>query len=223
MGRSTVFDLIGPIMVGPSSSHTAGAVRLGAMARKIYGGQPQEAVLTLHGSFAETGKGHGTNLALIAGLLGMRTDDERIPQAQDIADEQGLSIRFRTEDLGDVHPNTVKISLKAGEGHEVVVMGSSIGGGRIKIQGINEFKVEIMGDYHTLVVLQNDLPGVVAQVTSLIATTQINIAQMRVSREKKGAHALMIIETDQAIDPAALALINKLPAVNEAMAIEPLE
>ncbi|MGI1659156.1 MAG: L-serine ammonia-lyase, iron-sulfur-dependent subunit beta [Desulfitobacterium sp.] len=223
MGRSTVFDLIGPVMVGPSSSHTAGAVRLGAMARKICGVQPLEAVLALHGSFAETGKGHGTNLALIAGLLGMRTDDERIPQAQDIADAQGLSIHFKSEDLGDVHPNTVKISLKDGEGREVVVIGSSIGGGRIKIQGINEFRVEIMGDYHTLVVLQNDLPGVVAQVTSLIASTQINIAQMRVSREKKGAHALMVIETDQAIDPAALALIKKLPAVNEAMAIEPLE
>lgn len=223
MGRSTVFDLIGPVMVGPSSSHTAGAVRLGAMARKICGGRIVEAVLTLHGSFAETGKGHGTNLALAAGLLGMHTDDERIPQALAMAEEQGIAISFRSGDLGDVHPNTVKIKLKAKEGQEVEVVGSSIGGGRIVIGGIDQFKVEIMGDYHTLVVLQNDLPGVVAQVSSLIAATQINIAQMRVSREKKGAHALMIIETDQAIDPAALALIKKLPAVNQAMAIEPLD
>ena len=223
MGRSTVFDLIGPVMVGPSSSHTAGAVRLGAMARKISGGEPLEALVTLHGSFAETGKGHGTNLALVAGLLGMHTDDERIPRAQEIAEEQGISIRFEAGDLGEVHPNTVKIQLTSKEGRKVEVIGSSIGGGRIKIEGINEFKVEIMGDYHTLVVLQNDLPGVVSQVTTLIASTQINIAQMRVSREKKGAYALMVIETDQAIDPAALALIKKLPAVNQAMAIEPLE
>lgn len=223
MGRCTVFDLIGPIMVGPSSSHTAGAVRLGAMARKICGGEPAEAELILHGSFAETGKGHGTNLALVAGLLGMNTDDENIPKAFAIAEKKGVSIHFKTGDLGDVHPNTVKISLQTKEGRRVEIIGSSIGGGQIKILGINEFKVEIKGDYHTLVVLQKDLPGVVAQVTSLIASTQINIAQMRVSREKKGAHALMIIETDQAVDPAALALIKKLPAVNQAMAIEPLE
>lgn len=223
MGRSTVFDLIGPIMVGPSSSHTAGAVRLGAMARKIFGSMPVEAEIILHGSFAETGKGHGTNLALVAGLLGMHTDDERIPQAFEIAKEEGLAFHFKSCNLGDVHPNTVKMNLVCQEGHTMEVMGSSIGGGRIQITGINEFQVEVMGDYHTLVVLQNDLPGVVAQVTSLIASTQINIAQMRVSREKKGAHALMIIETDQAIDPAALALIKKLPAVNQAMAIEPLE
>lgn len=209
-------------MVGPSSSHTAGAVRLGEMARKILGSEPVDAEIILHGSFAETGKGHGTNLALVAGLLGMHTDDERIPQAFEIAKEKGLSFSFTAGNLGEVHPNTVKMKLVDQEGNKVDVTGSSIGGGRIQIQGINEFQVEVMGDYHTLVVLQNDLPGVVAQVTSLIASTQINIAQMRVSREKKGARALMIIETDQAIDPAALALMRKLPTVNQAMAIEPL-
>ena len=222
MGKSTAFDLIGPVMVGPSSSHTAGAVRLGEMARKILGSEPVDAEIILHGSFAETGKGHGTNLALVAGLLGMHTDDERIPQAFEIAKEKGLSFSFTAGNLGEVHPNTVKMKLVDQEGNKVDVTGSSIGGGRIQIQGINEFQVEVMGDYHTLVVLQNDLPGVVAQVTSLIASTQINIAQMRVSREKKGARALMIIETDQAIDPAALALMRKLPTVNQAMAIEPL-
>jgi len=222
MGKSTVFDLIGPVMVGPSSSHTAGAVRLGEMARKILGSEPVDAEIILHGSFAETGKGHGTNLALVAGLLGMHTDDERIPQAFEIAKEKGLSFSFAAGNLGEVHPNTVKMKLVDQEGNKVDVTGSSIGGGRIQIQGINEFQVEVMGDYHTLVVLQNDLPGVVAQVTSLIASTQINIAQMRVSREKKGARALMIIETDQAIDPAALALMRRLPTVNQAMAIEPL-
>jgi L-serine dehydratase len=193
------------------------------MARKILGDEPLDADIILHGSFAETGKGHGTNLALVAGLLGMHTDDERIPKALEVAEARGLTVRFSSGDLGDVHPNTVKLKLRGQKGERIEVTGSSLGGGRISIQRINEFQVEVMGDYHTLVVMQNDLPGVVAQVTSLIASTQINIAQMRVSREKKGSHALMIIETDQAVDPAALDLIRRLPAVNQAMAIEPLE
>lgn len=223
MGKSTVFDLIGPVMVGPSSSHTAGAVRLGAMALKILGTEPKTAEITLHGSFAETGKGHGTNLALVAGILGMHTDDERIPKAEQIADRKGIKINFKTENLGDVHPNTVKFKLTGQDGRAVEVMGSSIGGGRIKIKEINEFQVEVMGDYHTLVILQQDLPGVVAQVTSLMANAQINIAQMRVSREKKGAQALTIVETDQAVQQTTLVLMRELPAVYQVMAIEPLE
>lgn len=223
MSKSTVFDLIGPVMVGPSSSHTAGAVRLGEMALKILGAEPIEAEITLHGSFAETGKGHGTNMALVAGILGMHTDDERIPKAIQLATEKGLKIRFKNKNLGEVHPNTVKFQLMGRDGRAVEMMGSSIGGGRIEINEINEFQVEVMGNYYTLVILHQDLPGVVAQVTSLLATAQINIAQMRVSREKKGAQALTIVETDQVIEPAALALMNKLPAVYHAMAIEPLE
>lgn len=223
MGKSTVFDLIGPVMVGPSSSHTAGAVRLGSMARKILGTEPKAAEITLHGSFAETGKGHGTNLALIAGILGMHTDDERIPQAEQLALQKGLKIHFKTENLGEVHPNTVKFQLIGQDGCIAEVMGSSIGGGRIKIHEINEFQVEVMGDYHTLVIQQQDLPGVVAQITSLLANARINIAQMRVSREKKGAQALTIVETDQGIHPETLDLMRKLPAVYHVMAIEPLE
>ena len=223
MGKSTVFDLIGPVMVGPSSSHTAGAVRLGAMALKILGTEPIEVEITLHGSFAETGKGHGTNFALVAGLLGLRTDDERIPQALQLAEEKGIKIRFMTGNLGEVHPNTVKFRLTGRDEKVVEVIGSSIGGGRIVVSRINEFQVEVMGDYNTLIIIQQDLPGVVAQVTSLLAIAQINIAQMRVSREKKGSHALTIVETDQAIEPETLVLMLKLPAVYQAMAIEPLE
>lgn len=223
MGKSTVFDLIGPVMVGPSSSHTAGAVRLASMALKILGTEPRTAEIALHGSFAETGKGHGTHLALIAGILGMHTDDERIPQAEQLALQKGIKIYFKTENLGEVHPNTVKFRLTGQDGRVVEVMGSSIGGGRIKIQEINEFQVEVMGDYNTLVIQQQDLPGVVAQITSLLANARINIAQMRVSREKKGAQALTIVETDQGIKPETLDLMRKLPAVYHVMAIEPLE
>ncbi|MDQ7094749.1 L-serine ammonia-lyase, iron-sulfur-dependent subunit beta [Desulfosporosinus sp. PR] len=222
MSKSNVFDLLGPIMVGPSSSHTAGAVRLGAMARKILGEEPLEGIITLHGSFAQTGKGHGTNLALIAGLLGLAPDDERIPEAPEIARERGFKVRFETADLGDVHPNTVKFDLLGREGR-IQVVGSSIGGGTILIRQIDNFPVEIRGDYPTLVILHQDLPGVVAQVTLLLTTAQINIARMRVSREKKGAQALMVLETDQKIDEAVLGLTRRLPSIKQALAIEPLE
>lgn len=222
MGKSNVFDLLGPIMVGPSSSHTAGAVRLGRMARKILGDEPAEGRIFLHGSFAKTGKGHGTDLALLAGLLGMLPDDERIPDAHKIAKEQDLKVDYEIQDLGEVHPNTVKFDLVGKTGGRVQVVGSSIGGGTIVIDKINDFQVEIRGDYPTLVILHQDLPGVVAQVTLLLATAQINIASMRVSREKKGAQALMVLQTDQTIDDAVLDLMRKLPRIEQAMAIEPL-
>ena len=219
---SNVFDLLGPIMVGPSSSHTAGAVRLGAMARRILGEEPTQGTIFLHGSFAKTGKGHGTDLALIAGLLGMAPDDERIPRSPLIAKERGMNVCFQSADLGDVHPNTVKFDLLGKNGGQVKVIGSSIGGGSIVIRKINDFQVEIRGDYPTLVILHQDLPGVVAQVTLLLATAQINIARMLVSREKRGAQALMILETDQKIDDAALALMRKLPRIYQVLAIGPL-
>lgn len=222
MGKSNVFDLLGPIMVGPSSSHTAGAVRLGIMARKILGDEPVEGKIVLHGSFAKTGKGHGTDLALIAGLLGMNPDDERIPDAPQIAIERGLNFSLKAGDLGDVHPNSVKFDLLAKNGGHVQVIGSSIGGGTILIREINGFQVEIKGDYPTLVILHQDIPGVVAQVTLLLTTAQINIARMLVSREKRGAQALMVLETDQRIEEAVLDLLRKLPRIHQALAIEPL-
>lgn len=223
MGRSHVFDLLGPIMVGPSSSHTAGAVRLGAMARKILGEEPVEGTISLHGSFAKTGKGHGTNLALIAGLLGMATDDERIPEAIKMAQDLGLNFSFQIADLGDVHPNTVKFELLGRTGRHARIVGSSIGGGTIVIREINDFQVEIRGDYPTLVVRHQDHPGLVAQVTLLLATAQTNIARMLVSREKRGAQALMILETDEKIDDAVLVLMRRLPKIYQVLAIEPLE
>ncbi|MCB8813981.1 L-serine ammonia-lyase, iron-sulfur-dependent subunit beta [Desulfosporosinus shakirovi] len=222
MGKSNVFDLLGPIMVGPSSSHTAGAARLGGMARKILGDEPVRGTIFLHGSFAKTGKGHGTDLALLAGLLGLLPDDERIPEAPKLAKERGLSVKYEIADLGEVHPNTVKFDLVGRSGGRVQVVGSSVGGGTIVIHKINDFQVEIRGDYPTLVILHQDLPGLVAQVTLLLATAQINIASMRVSREKRGAQALMILETDQMINDAVLDLMRKLPKIEQVMAVEPL-
>lgn len=222
MGKSNVFDLLGPIMVGPSSSHTAGAVRLGMMARKILVEEPVEGTIVLHGSFAKTGKGHGTNLALVAGLLGMSPDDERIPDAQKIAQELGKNFRLEAGDLGDVHPNSVKFDLLAKNEKHVQVIGSSVGGGTIVIHEINGFEVDIKGDYPTLVILHHDLPGVVAQVALVLTTAEINIARMLVSREKKGAQALMVLETDDLIIESVLDLLRNLPRVYQALAIEPL-
>lgn len=219
---SNVFDILGPIMVGPSSSHTAGAVRLGSMARKILGGVPVGGVITLHGSFAKTGKGHGTDLALVAGILGMKPDDDRIPDALKIAKELEIDLSFKDSDLGDVHPNSVKFDLVDEKGRKAQVIGSSIGGGSIVIREINGFKVEITGDYPTLVILHQDLSGVIAQTTLLLTTAQMNIAQMRVSREKRGAQALMVLETDQQIEDSVLDLLRKLPRIDQALAIEPL-
>ncbi len=218
----SAFDIIGPVMIGPSSSHTAGAVRLGLMARTILNQEPMEAIIHLHGSFAETYRGHGTNLALVAGLLGMGTDDERIPRALDLARERNMQVEFVTADLGDVHPNSAMLELKGREGLSVRVMGSSVGGGRILVTRIDDFPVELGGDYHTLIVVHQDQPGVVAQMTTLLAAAQVNIAQMRLSRQKKGAEALTILETDQPVEGAALDLIGRLRAVSRALAVKPM-
>ncbi len=216
------FDIIGPIMIGPSSSHTAGAVRLGQMARIILDQEPVDAKILLHGSFAETYKGHGTNLALTAGLLGLATDDERIPKAFELASQAGLSLAFIPVDLGAVHPNTARLELTGKFGRRVAVTGSSVGGGSILISQIDDFPVELSGAYNTLIVVHHDQPGVVAQVTTLLAAAQVNIAQMRVSRQTKGLSALAVIETDHSVKKAILDLIRGLPTVNMAMAAKPL-
>ena len=223
VGKSTVFELIGPVMVGPSSSHTAGAVRLGLLARKVLGKAPEAGKIILHGSFAETGKGHGTHVALVAGLLGMPTDDERICDALNIAREKGFNYAFSEGNLGDVHPNTVRFELEKGKGETVVVTGSSIGGGRVKVWDINGFKVDLEGDYPTIVTLHRDLPGVIAQVTGCLAKAHINIAYMQVAREKRGAEAMMVVKTDHAVTLETIEMLGKLENMIRVMFIEPLE
>jgi len=220
--KARVFDMLGPIMVGPSSSHTAGAARLGLMARKILAAELTKANILLHGSFAETGQGHGTQLALIAGLLGMQPDDERIRLAPQIAKEAGITVEFENVHLGEVHPNSVKFLLIGKDGEKVEITGSSIGGGKIMITEVNEFSVEFTGEYPTLVLQYVDSPGMVAEITHILALTQINIAQMRVSREGKGQTALAVIETDEKVDEEILANIRKLSKIDRVMFIEPL-
>jgi L-serine dehydratase len=220
--KAGVFDMLGPIMVGPSSSHTAGAVRLGLMAGKILGTKIIEARIYLHGSFAETGKGHGTHLALTAGLLGMQPDDERIRLASKLAEEAGLRIQFEKRNLGEVHPNSVRFYLTGPGGEKAETTGCSVGGGRILITEINEFSVEFMGEYPTLVLLYADSPGMVAEITKVLAAAGVNIAQMKVSREGRGRTALAVIETDEKIREEVIEKIRKLPKIDRVMFIEPL-
>jgi L-serine dehydratase len=211
--QRSVFDIIGPVMIGPSSSHTAGAVRLGGLARAIFGGQPDSADIVLHGSFASTGAGHGTDLALVAGLLGMSPDDPRIPEAFAEAEAAGLAVSFAAGDLGEVHPNTARLTLRGPDGREMLVEGCSVGGGDVLVTRIGEFEVAVSGELPVLVVAHHDQPGVIAGVSAVLAAEGVNVASMEVSRERRGAAALMIIETDNPVRGGSLDELRKVAGV----------
>ena len=208
-----IFDIMGPIMVGPSSSHTAGAVRIGHMARTLLGERPVKARLCLHGSFASTGPGHGTNRALVAGLLGMHPDDMRIPSSFDVAKEEGLSYTFETVDLGDVHPNTVVVIAEGAEGAHLEMQACSTGGGRILVTRLNGIAVSFTGDYNTLVIHNQDAAGPISQVTTLLSRQKINIANMNLCREARGGSAIMVIETDEAVPPVTRLFLGEVEGV----------
>ena len=203
----SVFDVIGPVMIGPSSSHTAGAVRLGRLGRAVFGEQPADARITLHGSFASTGRGHGTDLALVAGLLGYAPDDVRIRTADAEARAASMDVTFTEGDLGEVHPNTARLKLSSADGRTVTVQGSSVGGADVVLTAIDDFDVAITGELPVLIVEHQDQPGVIASVSAVLARYGANIASMEVSRERRGARALMVIETDEPVEAAAIAAI----------------
>jgi L-serine dehydratase len=195
----SLFDILGPVMVGPSSSHTAGACRLGLMARAILGGTPRHARIMLHGSFAATGEGHGTHRAIVGGLIGIEPDDLRLRQAFDDAKAAGLDWDFGEIDLGeDAHPNTAVFGL-TGAAEQLTVRGASVGGGRIEVTEIDGFGISLSGSYHTLVVLARDEPGTVMTITGMLAAERINLATVRVDRTGRHQDALMTIEADAAI------------------------
>jgi L-serine dehydratase len=207
-------------MVGPSSSHTAGAVRIAAIANRICGGIPARVDFYLHGSFAETYHGHGTDNALIGGILGMSTSDERLPNSFQFAREQGLDFKFNTIDLGDVHPNTIKIVMHTFDGVIQEVIGSSIGGGSVLISSVDNAKVEFSGKYPTILTSHADKPGLIARVTSLFADQGINIAFLRVFRNSRGSNASMLIETDVQIPADLIGAIDKLEGIINIMYID---
>ncbi|HWR40139.1 MAG TPA: L-serine ammonia-lyase, iron-sulfur-dependent subunit beta [Patescibacteria group bacterium] len=217
-----VFDIVGPIMIGPSSSHTAGAARLGKLARTILGEEPAAATIILYGSFARTYRGHGTDKALIGGLLNYAADNPLIKQSYNLAQEAGIAIVFQPSDREVAHPNTVEFQLRGKSGKTSVITGMSIGGGQIIVSQIDGFPVELTGDYPSLITIHMDTPGVIANVTHTLAEAGINIAQMKVSRQLRGADALMILETDQAIPTPVIDVIRAMTAIKIAMAIPPL-
>ena len=218
----SLLDIIGPVMVGPSSSHTAGACRLGLLARCLVGGTPDRARIELHGSFARTGEGHGTDKAIVGGLMGFRPDDERIRDALGIAEREGLDYRFEKTTLGEeneVHPNTVRVTIERGDRTSVMV-GSSLGAGRVLVTEIDGYPVEVTGNYHTIVLVAEDVPGSVARIATILAEDGINIATLRLTRKQRGGDAFMVIEVDEQPDEKVRTDIRALSWVRWAFRLD---
>ena len=222
MANIGIFDVLGPIMIGPSSSHTAGAARLGKIARTIVNKPIKDVTFLLHGSFKETYKGHGTDRALVAGILGMMPDDERLRDALLIAEKEGLEVHFLPADLGQVHPNTVKILMTDCDDINWEVLGSSIGGGLVEIYEINGNKVKITGEYPTIITCHDDIPGTVSKVSTLFYDNDINIAHMTLVRSQKGKDATMTFEVDNNVSEELIAVIKAVEGVNRVILINSL-
>ena len=210
-----IYDILGPVMVGPSSSHTAGAVRIGLITRRLLGTAPVHAEISLSGSFAATGTGHGTDRALIAGLLGMQPDDIRIPDSLSFAAEAGLTFTFHKNNLKDAHPNTAILRVSSADGRPLEIQAASLGGGRILVNRLDGIRVNFTGDAPTLIVHNLDKPGCVADVTSLLSRNGVNIATMQLYRNYRGGYAVMVVETDQNIAAEALELLRHLDGVTK--------
>jgi L-serine dehydratase len=217
----SVLDMIGPVMIGPSSSHTAGACRIGLLARAILEAPPEKAEISLHGSFAKTGRGHGTDRALVAGLLGFRPDDGRLPDALAEAERAGLAVTWAVADLGNVHPNSVRLVLEGG-GRRTTVLGSSIGGGAVEILEIDGVPVRFSGARHTLLVGHQDFYGAIATVTRVVADDRVNIAALSSNRDRRGGDALMCLELDGRLSDPALAWIARIHGMHWVRMLPPV-
>ena len=204
-----ILDIIGPVMVGPSSSHTAGAVRIGLVAGKLLAEPIKEAQIHLHGSFWATGSGHGTDRAIVAGLLGLAVDDARIPQSFELADEAGMKFSFDHVELVDAHPNTVKLNLTGVNGSVLEVVAASIGGGRIRVCEIDGLPANFEGDYPTLIVRNIDQPGHVMEVTAMLGHKGVNIATLQLFRQSRGGQAAMVIECDQEVPAESINWLSR--------------
>ena len=215
-GRTmNLFDIIGPVMIGPSSSHTAGAARIGRVSRKLLGEKPVKAVVSFHGSFEKTYQGHGTDRAVAGGLMDMAVDDERLRRSLKLAKDEGLEITFRPVHLRDAHPNTVVVDVTGESGKRVQVQAASVGGGSILVQYLDGLEVGFSGEKTTLVIRHTDAPGAIAMVTHLLSGMQINIATMRVFRREAGGQAIMAIELDQRPEETLLSALKILPGITD--------
>lgn len=218
MKYRSVFDIVGPNMIGPSSSHTAGAVRIGQLAQKLFGQVPEQASVHFYGSFAQTYRGHATDVAVAAGLLSFEADDPRIPDAIAIAEKQGLKLSFTPEPAIPKHPNTVVIRMMA-KGQEFQVTGVSLGGGIVQISEVDGFQLQISGESPALLIFHRDVYGTIAAVTRVLALAHVNINHMEVSRSDRGKTALMLIETDEQVGPLQLDEITRQPNVLKTIAL----
>ncbi|CAN7434420.1 L-serine ammonia-lyase, iron-sulfur-dependent subunit beta [Rossellomorea sp. LjRoot5] len=214
MKYKSVFDIIGPVMIGPSSSHTAGAARIGRIARNLFRREPKWATISFYGSFAKTYKGHGTDVAIVGGILDYDTYDERIIESINVAKEKGIKIKFQEEDAITDHPNTARIRMGDDQG-EIELVGISIGGGKVEIIELNGFELKLSGHHPAILVVHDDRFGAIASVSNVIAKHQLNIGHMDVSRKEKGQMALMTIEVDQPIDEAVINELTSLPNITQ--------
>lgn len=221
MKKSTLFDIISPVMIGPSSSHTAGAVRLGLLAKNIYKNTPKKVVFKLYNSYAHTGKGHGTEKGLLAGVLGLSVDDRRIKNIfeSDIAKE--IDYSFEYYDNFKYHPNAVEMIFD-GE-NKMFIAGESVGAGEVAIRKIDDFNVKLTGKYNTLILVYRDMPGMISQVTSILQSKNINIASLICDRNAKGKEASMIISIDGNIDSSVVETVEEIPEVYFVSYVEKLE
>ena len=210
-----IFDIIGPVMTGPSSSHTAGAVRIGRMAYALCGSISEQVLIELHGSFADTGLGHGTDCALLAGLLGLDIDSPDLHLAGELAKQAGLAYTFKSVCIPEAHPNTARITAQARDGGNHVITGSSIGGGNILIVELDGYEVEFSGSLPTVIAIYRDQPGMIALMADIFGRYKINIATMRVSRKMRGEQAVGVIETDQVLSPKIVAELKAIDGLNE--------
>ncbi len=222
MAFISVFDVLGPNMIGPSSSHTAGACSIALLAQKMAPGPLASVAFTLYGSFARTYKGHGTDLALLGGIMGFATDDRRIPDSFRIAREQGLAFQFTVnQEEEEIYPNTVDIHMVTREGKTLTVRGESLGGGKVRITRINQVDVDFSGEYSTLIVIHHDRPGVVAHITRCLSDQNINIAFMKLFREARGQTAYCIVESDGRLPENIAGRIRENAFVNDVMLVQP--
>jgi L-serine dehydratase len=208
-----IFDIMGPIMVGPSSSHTAGAVRIGLVSRRLLAAQPVSVDILLHGSFAATGSGHGTDRALVAGLLGFAPDHPDIPHSFRLAEQAGMAVSIRPIDLRDAHPNTAVLRMTHPDGHTLEVRAASLGGGRIRVEAIDGMEAAFSGEYPTLIIRNEDKAGMVSEVSSLLSSQNCNIATMQLYRDRRGGLAVMVIECDTPLDTRICRLVSDLDGV----------
>ena len=222
MDNLSAFDIIGPVMIGPSSSHTAGACRIGNLAKEIVDNKLKDVKIYFHGSFKETYRGHGTDKAIIGGLLGLKTDDSKIKKSFQLAKEEGFSFDFLPVDLDDVHPNTMKLEIIDQNDVKTTIVASSIGGGNIIVTELNGTEVKLKGEYYTLITFHNDQPGLIAKISEVLQIYNLNIAEMEVLRKQKGRQATAIINLDQKVEEHVLKLLRDIPGIDHLRLVKPL-